>query len=63
MFKNPNRKTLRIIFKLDKYCTTLFGIHFQEKLDQCQEEFIGKCWEQIKEAEKITGKDYLDIKE
>ena len=61
--KTPLHQTLRIYSKLDKYCMNLFGINLEEKLCQCQQEFVNKCWEQIKEAEKVTGQDYLEIKE
>jgi len=56
-------QSVKMASKLDKYCMRLFGINLEDKLFQYHQEFIEKCWEQIKEAEKITGKDYLDIKE
>jgi len=56
-------KSVKMISKLDKYCMNLFGINLENKLLQNHRQFIEKCWEQIKEAEKIIGKDYLDIKE
>ena len=56
-------QSAKMISKLDKYCMSLFGVNLEDKLFQNHKEFIGKCWEQIKEAEKIIGKDYLEIKE
>ena len=56
-------QSIRTISKLNKYCMNLFGMNLEEKSKQNQKKFIDKCWEQIKEAEKIMGKDYLDIKE
>ena len=52
----PTKKFL----KINKYCITFFNKGFFEKLDQLEKEFINKCLEQIKSAEKITGKDYLE---
>ena len=56
-------KSVKMISKLDKYCVSLFGVNLENKLLQNHRQFIDKCWEQIKEAEKITGKDYLKIEE
>jgi len=53
----------KMLSKLDKYCMSLFGINLEDRLFQNHRQFIEKCWEQIKEAEKVTGKNYLDIKE
>jgi len=55
-------QSAKMLSKLDKYCMGLFGINLEQKLFQRHQEFIEKCWEQIREAEKITGKDYLEIK-
>lgn len=49
--------------KVDRYCRKIFKKPFQEKSIQVINEFIVKTIEQIKEAEKITGKDYLEIEE
>jgi len=56
-------QSAKMISKLDKYCMNLFGVNLEDKLFQNYRQFVDKCWEQIREAEKITGKDYLDIKE
>ena len=56
-------KSAKMVSKLDKYCMSLFGVNLEDKLFQNHRQFIDKCWEQIKEAEKITGKDYLKIEE
>jgi len=61
--KDSNIRPTKNFLKLNKYCITISGKGYFEKLFQLEKEFNKKCWEQIKEAEKITGKDYLDIKE
>ena len=60
-------QSLQILCKLEKYCQDNFGISFMEKMEnrilQIRKEFTDNILEQIKEAEKVYKKDYLEIKE
>jgi len=62
--KNPSWQT---ICKLERYCQNIFGMSFMEKMEdrilQIRKEFTDNILEHIKEAEKVTGQDYLEIKE
>lgn len=53
--------------KLDKYCQKTFGKSFDEafedRMAKCASEFVDGIKAHIKDAEKIFGKDYLEIKD
>jgi hypothetical protein len=52
-------KTQRI--KIERYCEITFGKSMIQKLADIQSDFVAKCWDHIREAEKIMNEDYLVI--
>lgn len=47
--------------KIERYCEITFQKTMIHKLADLQTEFVQKCLAQIKAAEDITGKNYLDF--
>lgn len=64
---NQSIQEFHTLAKLEMYCKRTFGMSFMIKMEkrilQVRKEFTENILEHIKEAEKITGQDYLEIKE
>ena len=67
IYESYFQQSLKRTAKIERYCQRVFGMSFMEKMEerllQVRKEFTENIIEHIESAEKITGQDYLEIKE
>lgn len=64
---NLSNQEFHTLAKIEMYCKRNFGVSFmikmEERISQVREEFTVNILKHIEDAEKIYGKDYLEIEE